>query len=73
MGVGRAGSSPRLRCGVPRDAESRIAIRPLVEPTVARTIGLIRRRDAALSAGARDFQLALCRMAPLDPALIQPD
>lgn len=61
------------RCAVPRDAQSRIAIRPLVEPTVARTIGLIRRRDAALSAVARDFRLALRRMAPLDPALMQPE
>lgn len=54
------------RCAVPRNAEARIAIRPLVEPTVARTIGLIRRRDAKLSPVARDFRLALRRMAPLD-------
>ena len=61
------------RCAAPRDAQSRIAIRPLVEPTVERTIGLIRRRDATLSAVARDFRLALRRMAPLDPSLMLPD
>ena len=61
------------RCAAPRDAQSRIAIRPLVEPTVARTIGLIRRRDAVLSAIARDFRLALRRMAPLDPSMMQPE
>ncbi|MFM0624709.1 hypothetical protein [Paraburkholderia xenovorans] len=45
-------------------------IRPLVDPTVARTIGLIRRRDAALSSIARDFRLALRRMAPFDPSIL---
>jgi DNA-binding transcriptional LysR family regulator len=54
------------RCAVPRDIRQRVAIRPLVEPTVARTIGLIRRRDARLSPVARDFRLALRRLAPLD-------
>ncbi|MFK4444946.1 DNA-binding transcriptional LysR family regulator [Caballeronia udeis] len=53
------------QCAVPRDAEGRIAIRPLVDPTVARTIGLIRRRKGKMSAVARDFRLALRRMAPL--------
>lgn len=55
------------RCAVPRDIGQRVAIRPLVEPTVARTIGLIRRRDARLSPLARDFRLALRRLAPLGP------
>ncbi|WP_144107459.1 LysR family transcriptional regulator [Paraburkholderia sp. BCC1886] len=59
------------RCAVPRDANSRIAIRPLVGPTVARTIGLIRRRDVALSPIARDFRLALRRMAPFDPTVLR--
>jgi len=54
-------------CAVPPDAHARLAIRPLVEPTVARTIGLIRRRAASLSPVARDFRLTLRRMAPLDP------
>ncbi|MFM0666935.1 LysR family transcriptional regulator [Paraburkholderia sediminicola] len=58
------------RCAAPRDAQARIAIRPLVNPTVARTIGLIRRRDAALSSIARDFRLALRRMAPFDPSIL---
>ncbi|MFM0550512.1 LysR family transcriptional regulator [Paraburkholderia sediminicola] len=58
------------RCAAPRDAHARIAIRPLVDPTVARTIGLIRRRDAALSSIARDFRLALRRMAPFDPSIL---
>ncbi|MFM0220880.1 LysR family transcriptional regulator [Paraburkholderia dipogonis] len=58
------------RCAAPRDAHARIAIRPLVDPTVARTIGLIRRRDAALSSVARDFRLALRRMAPFDPSIL---
>jgi DNA-binding transcriptional LysR family regulator len=58
------------RCAAPRDAHARIAIRPLVDPTVARTIGLIRRRDAALSPVARDFRLALRRMAPFDSSIL---
>ncbi|MFL9918265.1 LysR family transcriptional regulator [Paraburkholderia fungorum] len=58
------------RCAAPRDAHTRIAIRPLVDPTVARTIGLIRRRDAALSPLARDFRLALRRMAPFDSSIL---
>ncbi|WNC93443.1 LysR family transcriptional regulator [Paraburkholderia sp. FT54] len=58
------------RCAAPRDAHARIAIRPLVDPTVARTIGLIRRRDAALSSIARDFRLALRRMAPFDSSIL---
>jgi DNA-binding transcriptional LysR family regulator len=57
------------RCAA-RDANARIAIRPLVDPTVARTIGLLRRREAALSPIARDFRLALRRMAPFDPAIL---
>jgi DNA-binding transcriptional LysR family regulator len=62
------------RCAAPRDGHARIAIRPLVDPTVARTIGLIRRRDAALSSIARDFRLALRRMAPFDPSVLhEPD
>ncbi|SMG21355.1 LysR family transcriptional regulator [Paraburkholderia susongensis] len=59
------------RCAAPRDPHARIAIRPLVDPTVARTIGLIRRRDAALSPIARDFRLALRRMAPFDPSSLR--
>ncbi|WP_345816460.1 LysR family transcriptional regulator [Paraburkholderia sp. PREW-6R] len=58
------------RCAAPRDTHARIAIRPLVNPTVARTIGLIRRRDAALSSIARDFRLALRRMAPFDSSIL---
>jgi DNA-binding transcriptional LysR family regulator len=58
------------RCAVPREAGARIAIRPLVDPTVARTIGLIRRRDAVLSPIARDFRLTLRRMAPVDPSMM---
>jgi hypothetical protein len=34
---------------------------------------LIRRRDVVLSAIARDFRLALRRMAPLDPSMMQPE
>lgn len=59
------------RCTAPRDAHARIAVRPLVDPTVARTIGLIRRRDATLSSSARDFRLALRRMAPFDASILQ--
>ncbi len=53
------------QCARPRNAEARIAVRPLVEPTVKRTIGLIRRRKGALSPVARDFRLVLRRMAPM--------
>jgi DNA-binding transcriptional LysR family regulator len=59
------------RCAAPRDEHARIAIRPLADPTVARTIGLIRRRDGPLSSIARDFRLALRRMAPFDPSTLQ--
>ncbi|MFM0299001.1 LysR family transcriptional regulator [Paraburkholderia sediminicola] len=58
------------RCAMPRDTQARIAIRPLVEPTVARTIGLIRRREGTLSPVARDFRLTLRRMAPLDASYL---
>ncbi len=57
------------RCAVPRDAQTRLAIRPLVDPTVARTIGLIRRRNTQLTTIARDFRLTLRRMAPFDLSL----
>jgi DNA-binding transcriptional LysR family regulator len=58
------------RCAAPRDAQQRLAIRPLIEPSVARVLGLIRRRDASLSAVARDFRLTLRRMAPIEPSLM---
>lgn len=58
------------RCSAPREAQTRLAIRPLVEPSVARVLGLIRRRDAPLSPLARDFRLAMRRMAPLEPSAV---
>ena len=58
------------RCAAPREAQTRLAIRPLIEPSVARVLGLIRRRDAPLSPVARDFRLAMRRMAPLKPSAV---
>jgi DNA-binding transcriptional LysR family regulator len=55
------------QCAVPQGAQARICVRPLIDPTVARTLGLIRRRSAKLSAVARDFRLMLRRLPPIGP------
>jgi DNA-binding transcriptional LysR family regulator len=44
---------PRL--AVPAAGHPVLAVRPLVEPVVVRTMGIIRRRGAALSPAAREF------------------
>ncbi|SAL49960.1 LysR family transcriptional regulator [Caballeronia sordidicola] len=56
------------QCAVPRNAEARISVRPLIDPTVARTLGLIRRRGTKLSAVARDFRVTLRRITPFSLA-----
>jgi DNA-binding transcriptional LysR family regulator len=49
---------------LPGEPQSSMAIRPLVNPTVTRTIGLIRRRRTTLAPLAQHFLLAVRRMAP---------
>ncbi|EJL94390.1 transcriptional regulator [Herbaspirillum sp. CF444] len=49
---------------LPDEPRSRIAIRPLVHPTVARTIGLVRRRGVTLTPVAQHFLRTVRRMAP---------
>jgi DNA-binding transcriptional LysR family regulator len=56
--VPRSALTPELR--------ERLAIRPLNEPRVTRTIGVIRRRAGPLTAAAKNFRLTLRRLAPLD-------
>ena len=54
------------RSALTPDLRQRLAIRPLNEPRVSRTIGVLRHRGHALSPAAKQFRLALRRMAPLD-------
>jgi len=49
---------------LPGEPQSSMAIRPLVNPTVTRTIGLIRRRGVTLAPVAQQFLLAVRRMVP---------
>jgi DNA-binding transcriptional LysR family regulator len=61
--VPRSALTPELR--------QRLAIQPLGEPLVSRTIGVLRLRGSTLSPAARQFRLALRRMAPLDVDRLQ--
>ncbi|RFB67437.1 MULTISPECIES: LysR family transcriptional regulator [unclassified Herbaspirillum] len=49
---------------LPGEMSSRIAVRPLISPTVSRTIGLVRRRGVTLTPLAQHFLRAVRRMAP---------
>jgi DNA-binding transcriptional LysR family regulator len=50
-------AAPRLAC--PRHRHSALVSRPLLEPAVSRTLGLIRRKGAVLSPAAEDFVTTL--------------
>lgn len=59
------------RSALTPDLRQRLAIKPLGEPQVSRTIGVLRRRGRTLTPAARAFRLTLRRIAPLDVDKLQ--
>jgi DNA-binding transcriptional LysR family regulator len=59
------------RSALTLDLRQRLAIKPLSEPQVSRTIGVLRHRGLTLSPAAKQFRLALRRLAPLDVDRLQ--
>jgi DNA-binding transcriptional LysR family regulator len=59
------------RSALTPDLRQRLAIKALGEPQVSRTISVLRHRGLTLSPAAKQFRLALRRMAPLDVDRLQ--